>query len=207
MKKKLIILFLLLVPIASLFYSCWECDPTAPASYSHKTLLLKNLDNSGERAVETESLQINKNAYGIRLFLTREQSFVASVKQINSFFIQSVYATSVPDCYKYLYSAIDRIESIKIFTLKNFDNQHSANSDVTDYFKEAQTYSSVEKYVKNLNYSYEWNEFDTFPWKELIANLMLMAVPTTTGNQQFKIQVKLSDGRILEQQTSEIELL
>jgi hypothetical protein len=205
--KKLIIIFLLLVPTIDLFYSCWSCDPLTPASYSHKTLFLKNLDNSGERVIETESLQFNKNAYGIRLYLTREKNIISSVKQTNSFFIQSAYATSVPDCYKYLYSAIDHITSIKIFTLKNFDNQHPENSDITNYFKIAQAYSSVEEYVKNINYSYEWDEFDTFPWREMRTDLMLMTAPTATNNQQFKVQVELSDGRILEQQTPEIQLL
>ena len=200
-------MILFLLSIASLLYSCWECDPPAPASYSHKALYLKNLDNSGERAIETDSLQINKKAYGIRLYLTREKNVVATVRQTSSFFIQSAYATSVPDCYKYLYSAIDHIVSIKIITLKDFDNQHSINSDITDYFKVAQTYSSVEEYVKNINYSYEWDEFNTFPWKEMETDLMLMIAPTSTNSQQFKVQVILSDGRMLEQQTPKLELL
>jgi hypothetical protein len=207
MKKKLIILFLLLVPIIGVFYSCCDCKPPVPASYSHKTLLLKNLDNNGKWAVETDSLQINKNAYGIRFYLTREKDIIACERQINSIFIQSAYAFSVPDCYDYIYSATDRIVSIKIFTLNDFDNQHSGNSDITDYFRVAQTYSNVDEFLKTLNYSYEWNEFETFPWKNLIFDLMLMVAPTATNNQQFKVQVELSDGRILEQQTTEIKLL
>jgi hypothetical protein len=207
MKTRWVILFLLLVPIVSLFHSCWGCDPPAPASYSHKTLLLKNLDNSGERVIETETLQINKDAYGIRLYIVTEESIIARAKQTNSVFIQPVYATSVPDCYRYIYSAIDSIVSINIFTLNDFDNQHSENTNITDYFKIRQTYSSVEEYVKKISYTYECDEFKTLSWKDLIIDLMLMIAPTTTNNQQFKIQVKLSDGRILEQQTTEIELL
>ena len=131
----------------------------------------------------------------------------ACLKQTNSFFIQSTYATSVPDCYDYIYSAIDSIESIKIFTLNNFDNQHSENSDITDCFRVARAYSSIEEYVKNINYTYECDDFETLPWKDIMIDLLLMTAPTTTNNQQFKVQIKLSDGRILEQQTSEIELL
>jgi len=207
MRKRFVISFLLLVPIVSVFNSCLECKPPTPASYSHNTLLLKNLDNSGASAVETENLQINKNAYGIRLYIITEKRTFACEKQTNSFFIQSAYATSVPDCYDYIYSAIDSIVSIKIFTLNDFDNQHSENSDITDYFRVAQAYSSIEEYAKNINYTHECNDFETLPWKDIRIDLFLMTTPTTTNNQQFKIQVKLSDGRILEQQTSEIELL
>ena len=207
MKKKLIILFFLLVPIASvLFHACCPCDvETQHGNYSHKAIFLKNLDNRGEKAIESESLQLNKNAYGIRLYLTREKNVVACVKQMNSFFIQSAYATSCECPPEFLYFPSDSIVSIKIFTVNNFDNQHSENLDITDYFKVAGSYSTIGSYVANMNYTYA-DDFE-YRGQELTLDLLLMTAPTANNKQQFEIQVTLSDGRILKQQTPEIELL
>ena len=210
MKKKLVILSFLLVPIASvIFHSCWNCDPQKSVSYSHKTLLVKNLDNSKEKTIETEAIQINKNAYGIRLYLTREKYVVACAKPVNSFFIQSTYAAvDPPDCPGYIFSSNDTIVSIKLFTLNKFDNQHSENSEITNYFKIGHSYSSIEDYVAKIRYIYEdYVDFEKSWGQELIIDLLLMTAPTTNNLHQFKIQVNLSDGRILEQLTTEIELL
>jgi hypothetical protein len=205
MSKKWIILIFLLVPIVNLFYSC-VCDVTTKyRSYSHKTLLLINLDNSGKQTIETESSQINKNAYGIRLYLTREKNTVACTKQMHSIFVQSAYATSIVCPPEYIYSPTDSILSIKIFTLNNFDNQNSENSEITDYFRVAHSYSTVENYVANMYYTYEDN-FEYW-WQEMEIDLLLMTAPTANNKQQFEVQITLSDGRILKQQTLEIELI
>ena len=205
MSKKWIILIFLLVPIVNVFYSCVCNITTKYGSYSHKTLLLINLDNSGEHALETESLQINKNAYGIRLYLKREKNAVACTQQIQSIFVQSAYATSVECPPEYIYSPTDSIVSIKIFTVKNFDNQHAENSEITDYFRVDHPYSTVENYVATMQYTYE-DDFEYWG-QELKIDLLLMTAPAGNNKQQFEVQITLSDGRVLKQQTLEIELL
>jgi hypothetical protein len=168
-------------------------------------MFLKNLDNSGENIVESESLQLNKNAYGIRLYLEREKVVVARAKPVNSIFIQSAYATSCGCPPEFIYFPNDSIVSIKIFTANNFDNQHLENSDVTDYFRVAGLFSTIESYVATLYYTYD---YDFEYWgRELKLDLLLMTAPTANNKQQFEIQVALSDGRILKQKTIEIELL
>ena len=208
MKKKLVILFFLLVPIVGVvFHSCCDCkEETQHGNYSHKVIFLKNLDNSGASAIESELLQLNKNAYGIRLYLEREKVVVACTKkQINSIFIQSAYATSCDCPPEFLYFANDSIVSIKIFTINDFDNQHLENSDVTDYFKVAGSFSTIESYVAKMYYTYA-DDFDYWG-RELKLDVLLMTAPTTNNKQRFEVQVTLSDGRILKQQTLEIELL
>ena len=208
MKKKLIILFLLLAPIAnSLFYSC-RCDVEQFVKYSHKSLLLKNLDNSGEKAVESESLQFNKNAYGIRLYLQIERKVVvASTKQVNSIFVQSANATTVESC-PYVYQAIDSILSIQVLTINDFNNLHTANSEITEYYKVAQTYSSVESYVTNLTHTQTHRDDGGFVhYGKIEIDLMLMTAPTMNNRHQFKVRIELSDGRIFEEETTEIELI
>ena len=207
MTKRLIVLFFLLVPVASfIFYSCCPCHiETQNGNYTHKTLFLKNLDNSGEKAVESESLQLNKNAYGIRLYLEREKIAVSHAKQINSIFIQSAYATKCDCPPEFLYFPSDSVVSIKIFTINKFDNQHLENSDITDYFRVAHSFSTVENFVANLHYIFA-DDFEYWG-QELKLDLLLMTAPTANNKHQFEIQVTLSDGRILKQQTPEIELL
>ena len=207
MKKKLMILFFLLVPIVSaLFHACCPCGvETQHKNYSHKVLFLKNLDNRGEKAIETELLQLNKNAYGIRLYLEREKVVIARAKKINSIFIQSAYATSCECPPEFLYFPSDSIVSIKIFTVNNFDDQRLENSDITDYFRIAGSYSTVESYVTNMRYTYA-DDFEYWG-QELKLDFLLMTAPTANNKHQFEIQVTLSDGRILIQQTPEIELL
>jgi hypothetical protein len=169
---------------------------------------LKNLDNSGVQVIETESLQINKNAYGIRLYLTREKYAIARTQRLNSIFIQSAYATSIECPPEYMYSPNDSIVFVKILTINDFDNKHSENSDITDYFRVSHSYSTVENYVANMRYTYGDNlEFEQSRGQEIEIDLLLMTVPTTNNRQQFEVQVALSDGRILKQQTLEIELL
>lgn len=208
MKKKLIILFLLLVPIVSLlFYSC-RCDIEQHVNYSHKALFLRNLDNSGEKAIESDFFRFNKNAYGIRILMPIEEKVImAHAKQINSIFIQSANATSIESC-PYVYQAIESIVSIKVFTLNDFDNLHTENSEITAYFKVAQTYSSVEDYVENMSYTQKYRDSGLFTYYDkLEIDLMLMTIPTINDCHQFKVRIELSDGRIFEKKTTEIELL
>ena len=216
MKKRLIVLFFLLVPIASaLFYSCRCPDIEIQYRYfSHKTLFLRNLDNSGARPVESESLQLNKNAFGIRLVLEREVVYSTTTpplnrrKQANSILIQSAYALSFW-CPAFFYSAKDKVESIKIFTMNDFDNQRLANSDITDLFRVARSFSTIENFVANIQYSFDSESESIFErWiRELSVDLLLMTPPTASNKHQFEIQVALSDGRVLKSQTTEIELI
>ena len=201
--KRLLLLILLLTPIASIFHSCRCPDIEAQyITFSHSELRLRNLDNSGATAIESESLQINRNAYGIRLFLTREKDIVARARQINSFFIQSAYAVSFECPPEYIFTARDSVVSIKIFAVNNFDDEYLAGSEITSLFRIHPSFSTIESVVASMWYTYE-----NFLREELILNLLLMFPPTANSLHQFKVQVELSDGRILEQYTTEVELL
>ena len=212
MKKRLIVLFFLLVPIASaLFYSCRCPDiQTQYWYFSHKTLFLRNLDNRGAQPVESEALQFNKNAFGIRLVLEREVvSAALPRRQARSILIQPAYALSWECPPESIYFANDKVESIKIFTMNDFDNQRLANSDITDLFRVARSFSTVEDFVANMRYDYASDFTSRFErWvRELKIDILLMTPPTANNKHQFEIQVALSDGRVLKQQTTEIELI
>ena len=212
MKKRLIVLFFLLVPIASaLFYSC-ICPPCPRQQFrvfTHKSLSLINLDNSGARPVESESLQLNKNAFGIRLYLEGEVISAATHRaRGGSLLIQSAYAISCGCPPAFTYTANENILSIRIFTMNDFDSQHPANSDITDLFRVGRSFSTVESFVANRRDSFEGDvEFEFWQEHELTIDLLLMFPPTANNKHQFEVQVALSDGRVLKQQTIEIELI
>ncbi|MDH8700975.1 hypothetical protein M2138_000309 [Dysgonomonadaceae bacterium PH5-43] len=212
MKKRLVFVFLLLVPVVgALFHTCCPCDKeTQHEYYSHKTMFLKNLDNSGEYVIESESSQLNKNAYGIRLCLEREVIVATySKRQFNSMFIQSAYATSCVCPPEFINHPIDSIVSIKIITVNDFDNQYLENSDVTDCFRIAGSFSEVDDYVAGMQYDYTYDYADNFEYygRNIELDFLLMIPPKANNKQQFEVQLILSDGRILKQQTLEIELL
>ena len=87
---------------------------------------------------------------------------------------------------------------------KDFDSNHLANSDISDYFKVYKKYSftSIKDYLKNSNLVlFDESSLD------MTFDLLLMTPPASSKQQKFKVQITLSDGRILEKETSEIKLI
>lgn len=210
MKKKVIILLVLTIPFAPIFYSC-VCDViTKFEKYSHSTLTVQNLDNSGQEAVVTESSQINKNSYGIRIIVDRDRAY-QSINSVstNSLFIQSVQATSIVCPPEYEFSPKDSIVSLKVFTVNKFDGNHSENSEITEYFRTPYMYKTVNDVISNLYYFIQSDfEFEkTEEANQIILDLLLMKAPEVGKSHQFKIQIELSDGRILEQLTPKTEMI
>lgn len=200
MKK---VIFLLVFPlIAEVMISCCDCIDTVVQNYTNKSISVSNLDNSGKEPVAATANSINKNAYGIRLELTREK--LACLEKRYSFFIQSTYAMSCGCPPPNQFNAKDSITAIKVITLRNFDGTHAAGSEVSNYFKIYNQFSftSISDYLKSSSATL-FNEKDLKPQ----IDFLLMTAPTVTGEHQFRIQLILSDGRILETETSTIDLI
>ena len=202
MKIKKLIIIILFPLIAEIVVSCCQCTDSLVLYYTNKTLSISNLDNRGSEPIVSSSPSFIKTAYGIRINLVREN--IACIKQTNYFIIQSANATSCrcPPITQFL--PRDSITSLKIFALNDFDLNHSANSDISDYFKVYKQYSfaSINDYLKNLDSTvYDEQEFD------LGIDLLLMTAPTLSSKHKFKVQIILSDGRMLEQETSLTELI
>lgn len=202
MKTKKIIFILLLPLILEIVVSCCECVDPIFQNYTNKAISINNLDNSGKEPIVSASTAIIKTAYGIRIQLHREK--IACIEGPNSIFIQSAFATSCDCPPPYQFLPKDSITTIKILSLNDFNSNHSANSEISDYFKVFNHYSfsTIQEYLKNtrsvLNYESEF---------EIKIDLLLMTAPTINNQQKFRVQITLSDGRILEQETSIIELI
>lgn len=183
MKRKYMLFIILLgLPLLDVFYSCCTCNyETEKEQYSNTGFVLKNIDNSGEAPMESLSENINKNAYGIRLQISRERISWSNNNQVSSLFTSSAYAMSC-DCPPAIsYLPYDKIQSIKIIALQKFNNDKPANSDITEYFKTYRTYLDVSETIDNLNRTFS----ETLNESEEV-DYLLMESPSEI-QQQFKV--------------------
>jgi len=201
MTKKLF-LVLLFPFIADLAISCCNCLDTLTHHYSNKTIEVSSLDNSGQEPKEISSGSVFKTAYGIRVQLVREK--IARINKSRIVFGQAAYAY---DCFcpspdEFLPN--DSITAIRVLTLRNFDTNHPANSDVSSYFKvyRLSSFSTIDDYLKYLKTTF-YNETEL----QVAFIMLLMTPPASGGAHQFRVQFILSDGRILEQDTPTINFI
>lgn len=199
MKK---VIFLLLLPlIAEVVISCCNCVAPLTFRYSNKAITAINLDNSGARPEESKADTIRKTAFGIRVYLEREQ--LACLQKKPSLFITSAYAYSCRCEPATSYIAKDTIKEVRIITTNAFDNTHPAGSEIGAYFQvfDHFTLSPLAAYVKNWSPTI-FNETDLAPLKDLL----LMTPPTLGPEHSFRIEFHLSDGRVLQNTTSTVKL-
>ncbi|MDO5607965.1 MAG: DUF5034 domain-containing protein [Capnocytophaga sp.] len=203
MKTKTVILLLLFISFADVFfYSCCHCnEEVVEKMYYHKSLSVSNLDNSGAYITESDAPLLNKNAYGIRIVLERELLASLRPKQVFPMLIQQANATSCDCIVPFLYSEREKITSIHIISVSRFDDQHLENSDITPYFRTYDLYQTADEYLAHLKYEIDRD------WDDFKLDLLLMTAPTDSSIKHFKVIIKLSDGRILEQITTGISLL
>jgi len=205
MKIKVLFFILVMLPLSEIFYSCCNCnDETVYSTYIYESLYLKNLDNSGRVAIESESVEINKNAYGIRVYLTIvEPVFTKASDAKNSLFVSSASAFSCECPSPFIYEPRDNVVSFKVYTLTDFDENNPMNSDISSYFRDAYSYSDIGLLVNNLNETIEY----IIPRREIQIDLLLMTPPAILDvKHKFKVQLSFSGRRVLEQQI-EAELI
>lgn len=198
MKKK--VLFFLLLPwLANLVVSCCDCPEPSIRHYTNKTAVVKNLDNSGSSPAEVTSGRVPKAAFGIRVAIVRE----LTAHRRTSLFMPAAYAYDCACDPPNQLLPKDSITAINVFTLTSFDGSHGAGSEVSDYFKAYNPYYflSIPDYLKG--WSPRLFVESELPTK---ADLLLMTPPVRTGVYQFRVRLTLSDGRVLQQDTTPIEL-
>lgn len=197
------IVFILLFPlIAEVVVSCCECTEPFIGNYTNQTILVNNLDNSGSEPMLATTNSVPKAAFGIRINLSREKTACSNPPR--SFFIQSAYARKCDCPPPHQLLAKDSVSAIQIFTLNDFDSNHPANSEVSEYFKifKGTSFITIEEYVaKRRTTLYSDSEL------EESFDALLMTTPSFNESHQFKILISLSDGRTLEGITSSIDLI
>jgi hypothetical protein len=204
MRPQKVIILLVLPFVFQVFGSCWcdcECDNVETSHYTFQSIAVQHLDNSGPSPV-TASGQVLKHAYGIGVTINREQTARVEPIPCNFSFFQSAYAN---DCVSGEYVAVDTISTFKIFSLADFDETHPANSDISAYFKISNLngYTALDDYVDVYGASTIYNPGEL--QNEL--QILLMTPPTLGTTHQFKVEIVLTDGTVIEKTTTSIDLV
>lgn len=204
MKLLLRVLLLLTVPFMLRVLAACSidgCEDAGIYQYSHKSFEVSAIDNSGSQPVVVTSGEVVERAFGIRLSVDRDQ--IASIFQHSDFsFFTPLSAT---DCEPAHYIAEDSIVTLKVYTVEDFDAEHGAGSDVSEYFRffHHSYYVALDDYIGVFGAETIINTGDL----EKEIDLLLMTVPELNTTHQFKVQVVLSDGRVFEETTPTIDLV
>lgn len=177
---KIIIVLLLSTIISFLSNSCCKSY-----SYRWSYIISQNLNNN---SVTTQD-SISKENYGIKV------NFVSQKFAFNNPFLQEIYATS---CGEY-YTNLDSITDIKLITIYDFDESEPEESNVIDYFSWSSDSSlSLAEFIHDIN-SNDRREIDNF-------KLILNYEPPADSIYQFRVEIELSDSRLLTSTTPEVVL-
>ena len=135
--------------------------------------------------------------------------------------LTKAYCTPPPEHYS---NHINSILNIKITTLKDFDQTHLKNTDISEYFSTYLPSSSNARYALNNDNSLSMKNIMSIPDFLTTVNtpfsgkhnqtisytvgfeLLLHKLPTNTKEVQFKVEIELSDGLIISETTSNLAL-
>lgn len=202
-----IVLILFIPFLLQIIISCCECENTLRTlNFTNKSILLDNLDHSGSEIKFSANNTVIKEAYGIYVRVLREE--ISLFNPIKSLSLQGAYACSCSEDIRYLPK--ENVTSVQVITLRDFDAKHPTNSDVTSFFKVFEhvdsnyeiKYTTIADYFKRLNETHYNGGI-----AETSFNIFLITPPSEAGNQQFKVRITLSDGRIIEGITPLVELI
>jgi Domain of unknown function (DUF5034) len=186
---------LLVAFTARMVIACCQCsNGTAILRYSYQSLKVTSFDNSGEQLIPAQSGPVAKEAYGITLDL----NFIQIASERGSLF-PSAYAFKCSCEPSFRLVPKDSIIAIAITSLHDFDDTHPSGSVVTGYFRAlaAGSYITVGNYLAHVGkVNYPIGEF----------NLYLLTPPQVTGDYAFKVDVTLSDNRVMSDTTSLVNL-
>jgi hypothetical protein len=205
------VVFILILPfLAEVIIACCSCPRERGNVYTHDYLLINHIDNSGIEPRSTYSEEVNKYSYGIGLVVSRK---VFSMKDD---FSPSVFQVVQASCECPPDRGIvpaDAIKTIEVFSIYDFDADHPAQSDVSDYFRvlDSGGLMTIQDFLSN-GYSdaapreTRWTMWNTED-RNLKITLLLMKAPEMGASHKFDVRMKLSDGRSLEAETTLVELI
>jgi len=198
MKINKILLLCLLPLMAEVLLACCKCDEAPPYDYKFNQMFVYNLDNSGKDAIETSASETGKGSYGIRIKFT---TLMAAVPEANySSFLSPAQAS---DCCPPPYWPKERIESLKIISVYDFNESHKSGSEVTEYFS---SFYSNRYYANSTILESGLLEYNLDEQKNIRIDLLLMSKPSA-AKQQFRVEIKFQGGREFKETTSLINLI
>ncbi|KQB99520.1 DUF5034 domain-containing protein [Pedobacter sp. Hv1] len=201
MIKKIFFVFALALSL-QLISGCVDCNcgPIKDIYWTVFGISAKNIDVALPQPTTTDVNVIASANYAIQIEIKKRQ-LVLRKRQINWGLIQTAQAC---DC---AYNFMDKedVLSLEIFSTNDFDASHPKNTDLSLYFKvkKDQTLMSIADYIKSYNNLPSSSSPGAFSFSN---GFRLQVAPSTNKKHKFMIRITLSDGRILETETTEVEL-
>jgi len=194
---KIIGLWLILSAISLTANRCkHKCDDT-PIEYSILSFSLTELGKEHLQWINEEIHPLEcRTDFGVAVRFKSRYEKIVNYKPVNSFFIQSAYATSI-DCPEVKYYLLDSIVSIRIFSDKDFGETHSAGTDIAEFFKIQYGIYGEEFDYWTLTPLESFYKSSTSLQNHSMFNCVIVPVAVEAGEYEFTFVVELSDERIL----------
>ena len=200
MIKKVLFVFVIAVVLQTIA-GCVDCNcgPIKKIYFTRKGLSLKNMNSALPLPMVTDTGIISSANYGIQVRLLTEHLAVRKQK-INWGLIQTAQACSCPEDD---FIPKEDIASVEIFSNNDFDAAHPKNTDLSLYFKvkNYKVTTPIAEHIKRLKDS------NYIARQAFYDGVFLQTGPASSKKHKFKVRITLSDGRILEAETTEVELI
>ncbi len=199
MIRKVLFVFLIAV-VSQTIAGCVDCNcgPVKKIYFTRKGLSLKNMNSSLPQPMVADTGVIASANYGIQVWLQIEHLALRK-RQINWGLIQTAQACS---CAEDDFIPKEDILSVEIFSNNDFDATHPKNTDLSLYFKviNYKVITPIAEHIKRLKDS------NYIARSAFYDGVFLQTGPTASKKHKFRIKITLSDGRVLEAETNEVEL-
>ncbi|RZK50897.1 MAG: DUF5034 domain-containing protein [Pedobacter sp.] len=199
MIKKIIFVFAIALSL-QLISGCVDCNcgPVKDIYFTKKGLSLKNLDGSLPEPKVTKDSVIGSAKYGIQMQFATEQ-LALNYHKVNWGLMSTAMACS---CEEDNVIGKEDILAVAIFSNNDFDASHPKNTDLSLYFKAKlnDAHIPIDDYLKTLKDLKHSAIIAFYQW------IFLQQAPTASKNHKFRVKINLSDGRVLEAETTEVQL-
>jgi hypothetical protein len=200
MLKKIALIFVLGFTL-QLITGCVDCNCSKPEDilFTRNSMSLISLDASLPKPYYATNSVISGSKYGIQIRLNSTIQVSNSIR--GSFgFIQTAYACS---CAEPLFIPKEYVVAVEIFSDNDFNSFHPKNSDLSSYFQLKLPNDNIFTIADYLQYL---KKFPQRNYSAFLEGLYLQYSPEKRSKHKFRVKVTLSDGRILEAETAEVEL-
>jgi hypothetical protein len=163
----------------SVFCFC-ACSKHSPSVYEVVGMSLGNSNNTGEDPVDATTDSVPKQAYAIKITLNEVMRIKKEGDAQENGFINE-----------------DKLTSLNIFSLNNFDGTHPAGASLNSYFlTQLSTSSTIDAFIsKGQIGGGKYNGGNYIDSWSTEQYLYLMSPPGSAGSQSFVVEIGFSDGR------------
>lgn len=182
--------FLIIVVVANLVgivMSCCKED----IYFKWVRISTELIDNSGIVPNVTSMDRINKNAFGIRIYLQDSILYYACLPR----FYNSAYATTC--ARNYISSSV--IKDVSVTTLYDFDEVKTKGTEMSDYFTARLSqdyksdYCSIPDIIIKFNDRNSFPNLDGYGRDKEAFDLFLMEQSNKKDTCQFQVEIKFKD--------------